>query len=203
MHTKVRSSGESLKVMWPSCGLKMASPDLSDTNTQLLKLVICPENKWWSSPVSAKFPAFLTKNRAIYFLTNLDRLDHIGLNMTVVFFERNIIQLLEHLPHKQTVEIPAVTACQRVAIPTSGIITISYEGCFPWQRLLSLVDKPLISFSMTESFHVFSPQHGTSHNHMNLLIYSWFPKLEKHVLLFNDASINKSPAMHTPFKTVW
>jgi hypothetical protein len=144
MPAKVRLSGESLKIMWPSCGLKMASPDLSNTNKQLLKLVIWPENKRWSS-VSVKFPTSLIKSRAIYFVMNLDRSDHIGLNMTVVFFEGNI-QLLEHPQQKQTVEITsAVTAYQPVTIATSGIISITYETCFPWQRLLSLVDKTLIS----------------------------------------------------------
>jgi hypothetical protein len=131
MHTKVRPSDESLKIMWPSCGLKMASPDLSNTHKQLLKLVIWPENKRRSS-VSVKFPTSLIKSRAIHFVMNLDRSDHIGLNMTVVFFDRNVIELLEHLRHKQTVEITsAVTAYQPVTIATSGIITISYETCFP------------------------------------------------------------------------
>ena len=93
-----------------------------------------------------KFPAFLTKRRAIYMIINLDRSDHIGLNMIIVFFDRNIIQLLEHLPHRETVEIiSAATACQLVTIATSCVISISYEGCFPSQRLLSLVDNTLTS----------------------------------------------------------
>jgi hypothetical protein len=79
-----------------------------------------------------KFPAFLIKSRAIYFVINLDRSDHTALNMIAVFFDSNILQLLEHLPYKQTVEITsAVTVYQPVTIATSGIISISYEGCFP------------------------------------------------------------------------
>jgi hypothetical protein len=118
----------------------------SKWHTQLLKLVIWPKNKRRSSPVSVKFPAFLIKSRAIYFVINLDRSDHIDLTMTVVCFDKNILHLLEHLSHKQTVEITsAVTVYQPVTIATSGIISISYEGCLPWQRLPSLVDQTLIS----------------------------------------------------------
>lgn len=151
-----------------------------------------------------KFPAFLTKRCAIYIIINLDRSDHIGLNMIIVFFDRNIIQLLEHLPHKETVEIiSAVTACQLVTIATSGIISISYEGCFPSQRLLSLVDNTLTSilYNWIPSRLFITIRHIPHiHESVNLQFVS---KIERHALLFHDASTNKSPAMHKPFKTVW
>ena len=68
-HTQVRPSGESLRIMWPSCGLKLANPDV-DTNQNCLKIVVIVGRLCVSTDILKTVASYILKCNSRYALSD-------------------------------------------------------------------------------------------------------------------------------------